>query len=80
MCAKILEVTIDGPESKTPTVEITISDDESLDTAKNYLVARVQIHRSGTTLENLQLDALGRLRELIEQAAAPIEKAIREQR
>ncbi len=77
---QIQEITVESPESPTPTVEITIAETKNPDDSSSFLIARVEVRRSGTTLENLQLDVLGRLRELIEQAAAPIEKAIREQR
>ena len=76
---KIQEITIESPESQNPTVEITISNERDLDKAANYLVARLKIHRKGSSVDNIQLDALDRLREIVDEAASEVERRLREQ-
>ena len=72
--AKIQEITVSDVGSKTPSVEITIADNEDIEKASAYLVASVKIHRKGKSFENIQLDTLDQLRALIEQAADQVDK------
>jgi hypothetical protein len=69
---KIQKIAISDPESNTPKVGITIADDEVLNDASNYLIASVKIHRTGMSLENVQIDTLDQLRDLIAQAAEQV--------
>lgn len=69
----IQQITVSDVGSKTPLVEITISDNEDIEKASAYLVASVRIHRKGKSFENVQLDTLDQLRGLIEQAADQVD-------
>jgi hypothetical protein len=70
---KIQQIIVSDVGSKTPSVEITISNNEDIEKASVYLVASVKIHRKGKSFENVQLDALDQLRGLIEQAADQVD-------
>ena len=76
--ARIQQITVSDVDSKTPSVEITIADNEDIDKASVYLVASVKIHRRGNSFENVQLDTLDQLRSLIEQAADQVDKTVSE--
>ena len=70
---KIQQITVSDVSSKTPLVEITISDNEDIEKASAYLVASVRIHRKGKSFEKVQIDTLDQLRDLIEQAADQVD-------
>ena len=74
--ANIQQITVSDVGSMTPSVEITIADNEDIEKASNYLVASVKIHRKGKSFENVQLDTLDQLRSLIEQAADQIDMTL----
>ena len=76
--ARIQQITVSDVDSKTPSVEITIADNEDIEKASVYLVASVKIHRRGNSFENVQLDTLDQLRSLIEQAADQVDKTVSE--
>ena len=73
---KIQQITVSDVGSETPSVEITISDNEDIENASAYLLASMKIHRKGKSFENVQLDTLDQLRGLIEQAADQVDKTL----
>ena len=76
---EIQKLTMSDIASDTLTVEITISDNPDLEQASMSLVGRLPVKRTGLSIENFVLDTLDQLRELIAEAANPIEHKIREQ-
>ena len=70
--AKIQQITVSDVGSKTPSVDITIADNEDIEKASAFLVASVKIHRKNMSFENVQIDTLDQLRGLIEQAAEQV--------
>ncbi len=76
---KIQELKIGDIDSETLKIEITIADSPNLEQRKIWLVANLPVPRQGLSLENVASSTLGQLRELIEQAANPVERKIREQ-
>ena len=69
---KIQQLTVRNPASLTPTVRLTIADADAIDEASAHLVASVTIDRSTVALENIELDALDRIQEIIDDAKASV--------
>ena len=75
---KIQQLTVHNPESRAPVIEITISNEPVIVESTIYLTGRVKVGRSGTSFENLELDALEGLQALIDKASEPIRQTLRE--
>ncbi len=69
---KIQQLTVKDPASLTPSVRLTIADSAVIAEASAHLVASVTIDRSTVALENIELDALDRIQELIDDAKASV--------
>ncbi len=69
---KIQQLTVKDPASLTPSVRLTIADSAAIAEATAYLTASVTIDRSTVALENIELDALDRIQELIDDAKASV--------
>lgn len=65
---KIQELTVAEPDQKRLSVRLTIAESAEVEQSQESVVATVLIPREGLSLENVQLTALDRIREVIEQA------------
>ncbi len=69
---KIQQLTVKDPASLTPSVRLTIADSAAIDEASAHLVASVTIDREGVSVENIELCALDKIQELIDDAKASV--------
>lgn len=75
----IQKITVSDVASETPLVEIVIADNENIEEAETYLTASIRVQRQGISFENVQLSALDRLREVIDEAVAPVRQILQQQ-
>jgi len=75
----IQKITVSDVASETPLVEIVIADNENIEEAETYLTASIRVQRQGISFENVQLSALDRLREVIDEAVAPVRQILQKQ-
>ncbi len=69
---KIQKLTVSNPNSLTPSIRLTIADSAVIDEASAHLVASVTIDRKTVPFENIELDAIGKIREIVDQASAAV--------
>ena len=75
----IQQITVSDIASETPLVKIVIADNENIEEAETYLTASIRVQRQGISFENVQLSALDRLREVIDEAVAPVRQILQQQ-
>ena len=69
---KIQQLTVRNPASLTPTVRLTIADADAIDEASAHLVASVTIDREWVSFETIELHALDKILELVDDAKAAV--------
>ena len=69
---KIQQLTVRNPAALTTTVRLTIADADAIDEASAHLVASVTIDREWVSFETIELHALDKILELVDDAKAVV--------